>query len=471
MADNVATGDTVQASHYNALIDDILQVFGNPGFGQLIDVSDVISRSLTDINFSASTDVDAPTNTISIVNHNMSNGDLVKYTPNANSAIPGINPESYYYVRVYTVNAVQLTTDEALNDIVDITDDSTGTHTLKKVTAQDVTHTQYNNLLTKINQISQFQRSSDSAALSVNQGDRIGADESDPTPQLGFGGANTTGQNKGLNDLNAAIATIQTDFTNGVVDPENLSGGDIDEPDNVSTRTQQWNGAVYHEFKVRFDGGYNVTNADGTVTQASGADHRRHFFNAGGAIIFEASLSGQTSKDTDWGTMLGNMKRVYFYKNRTETNGTGLIADGATDVDGDGNIEPITGNDNLITSFKTIARKYGSDPVYAENYVQIEARRNSAGDLLTFRVSFVDADVGDLRPGTDEGLSQDGGPWLDGPQLGPDSRTPTVDDDKVDEPVMDDGGLMKSIITSFRATTNITVPAPSFPVSDVDISD
>lgn len=463
MADNVGVGSIIQASDYNALIDDIIQVYGNPGYGQVINVSDVFGRSFTDLDFNGSSDVDPSLNQISIVDHGLANQDLVKYTPNGNLEIPGLNPDSYYYVKVASINYIELTTDFALQQVVDITDKATSTtHTLKKVNALDVTAEQYNNLLSTINQISQFQRGTNSTAVSVNATDLIGADVSTDTS----GNSNVY---KGLNELNYAIGTIQTDFASGVVDPANLSGGDIDEPDNVSTRTQQWNGAVYHEFKVQFDGGYNVTNTDGTVTQASGADHRRHFFNAGGTIIFEASLSGQTAKDTDWGTMLGNMKRVYFSKTQTTTNGSGLVADGATDVDGDGNIEPLTGNDNLTTGYKVIARKYGSDPLYAENYVQIEARRNSAGSILTFKVSFVDADAGDQQPGTDEGLAQGGGPWLDGPQLGTDSRTPAGPG--VDEPVLDDGGLMKSIITSFRPTVNVTVPAPSFPASDVDISD
>lgn len=467
---SVSSGAIINASDYNALVDSVIQVYGNPGYGQLLNVDKVISRTFTDTNFSGETDVDITNNEIDIVGHSFSNGDLVKYTPNGNLEITGeINTDSYYYVKVISVNAIQLTFDSGLSDVVQLDTVGSGTHTLKKVNAEDITATQYNNLLTIVNAVRQYQNGSNTSVVAVDATDIIGADTAYATSVgVGFGGSNAK-SNSGLNDLDAAISLISTGLASGLVDPANLSGGDIDEPDNVSTRTQQWNGSIYHEFKVEFDGGYNTTAADGSTVEATGLDHRRHFFNAGGQIIIEASLTGSTAKDTDWGTMLGNMKRIYFGKNSTTTNGTGLVADGTDDVDGDGSIDPARGNDQMIQSYRLIAKKFGSDPLYAENYCQVSARRSSAGDILTFQVQFTDADDGDQQPGTDVGEDQFGNPYPDGAQLGPDTATPAGPG--VDEPVMDDGGLMKSIVTCLTPTTYISVPKPSFPVSDVDISD
>ena len=71
---------------------------------------------------------------------------------------------------------------------------------------------------------------------------------------------------------------------------------------------------VYSEFTVEFEGGYTTTSGTDSVI-ASATDHRRHFFNAGGEIRLSAALTGSTAKDSDWGTMLGNMGQVIFGKN------------------------------------------------------------------------------------------------------------------------------------------------------------
>jgi len=129
-----------------------------------------------------------------------------------------------------------------------------------------------------------------------------------------------------------------------------------------STRTTTWGGAsqpqgVVHEFSVIFND----------------ADHRRHFFNAGGEVRFTASLTGGSgAKYTEWNTMLAALGTVKF----TSTN---LTADSGTSS-GLGNFE-------LTETFQTLLTKTGSG-VYAENDYTIKGR--ASGATLYFRVEFND---------------------------------------------------------------------------------
>lgn len=134
----------------------------------------------------------------------------------------------------------------------------------------------------------------------------------------------------------------------------------------TATLASGWNGTQTHQFTATF----------------SSSNERRAFFNAGGSIRINLSLSytGSESKTQDWQTMMSDLGTVVFnYKETTYgSSSTNSI-----------------GNYDLTTSFQGIASEDGANP-YAENTVSVSARANSATQL-EFRVGLTDLDEGD-RP-------------------------------------------------------------------------
>tara|TARA_R110000868_G_scaffold102091_1_gene281128 strand:- start:64450 stop:65331 length:882 start_codon:yes stop_codon:yes gene_type:complete len=166
-------------------------------------------------------------------------------------------------------------------------------------------------------------------------------------------------------------------------------------------RTTVWGGnaqpqSVYHEFAITFDN----------------ANHRRHFFNAGGEVRFASTLTGGSgAKYTEWNSMLSAMGTVKFtYGNCTASSGTGFGL----------------GNFDLTTTYTTVFIKSGSG-VYAENDYIIKAKTNSNGTQVIFLIEFNDGDTG-----------------------GPD----------IDEPVT---GTLTSTISQLRATGSyVVVSSPGY---------
>ena len=79
---------------------------------------------------------------------------------------------------------------------------------------------------------------------------------------------------KGFADFEALITTFEADPARFSLSAgQSTSGTGI-----TSTRTAQWNTDISHIVRVNF----------------ATADARRHFFNAGGSIKFEAGLTGQS---------------------------------------------------------------------------------------------------------------------------------------------------------------------------------
>lgn len=182
----------------------------------------------------------------------------------------------------------------------------------------------------------------------------------------------------------------------------------------TSQRTLTWNGSVVHEFTVNFDG-YTLSNGQ-VVTPA---DHRRHFFNAGGEIRITANIGGGSgSKTNDWKTILSNIGVVKFNYNSTSRTGTGDVAPSGQTV----------GNYQLTTDYEPIFRKVGSDIslAYSNNSFTIEAKQ-SGSSAISFRVILNDADTGD--PNIDENVN----------------------------------GTLTSTVQTYRANgSNVNVPAPSY---------
>jgi hypothetical protein len=183
-----------------------------------------------------------------------------------------------------------------------------------------------------------------------------------------------------------------------------------------SQRTTSWNGTITHSFTVTF----------------TDADHRRHFFNSGGEIWFDATLTGGSgSKDTDWQTILTNMGTIKFDHTATTSTGTGT----GTAI----------GNYDLTSTYQTLFTKAGSAAVYSENEYEVRAKENS-GSIIEFEVRFEDNDTGDQQPNSDS---------VGGGDDGQDPAGPAVDENV--------GGTLDSTIRQRRATgSNVSVPSPSY---------
>ena len=187
----------------------------------------------------------------------------------------------------------------------------------------------------------------------------------------------------------------------------------------TSTRTTAWNGTI-------------TTVADIVFTNE---DERRYFFNSGGYLQIDASLTGGNSvagdqtatypddpgyqKDEIWQTMLNTMGSIRLSRTGTTSTGSGTAQ--------------AIGNYDLTTSYQTIFQKDGSG-VYSENYYRIEAK--AATNKITFRITFVDADLGDNRD-ADAGFPGEGTP--------------------VDENVT---GTITSTISSRAATGSLAIAHP-----------
>lgn len=251
-----------------------------------------------------------------------------------------------------------------------------------------ITATQLDNLRVDINKAKVHQTGSLTTLGDIAAKEIISADTLD---------GDTT---KGVNDYDTAIGTIEADKF--LCDDTQASV----EAAISSTRTTQWNGTITHSFTVSF----------------TSADSRRHFFNSGGSIRFQAQLSnGSGSKDNDWATMLSNMGTIIFAYNTTTATGSGTPS--------------AIGNFQLTTSLQTLFTKNGSS-VYAENAYVVKAKELTSSKI-EFRIEFQDNDVG-------EGLN-------------PPGFVP------IDENVQYISGTLTSSVTQRRATGSyVSVPSPSY---------
>lgn len=227
------------------------------------------------------------------------------------------------------------------------------------------------------------------------------------------------GSSAGLTNVTTSdliAATIFNDLETAVVGLEATpfqidSGQGSTEAVITSQRTTAWNGTRQHEF---------------TMTWAN-ANTRKAFFNAGGYVIFSASIaySGSEAKTLDWQTMLADMGSVGFrYNEAFNIAGTGnAVARGTPGT---------IGNYDLTASNQELFTKGGVTP-YSENAYKIFAK-TSAAESITFLVEFQDNDVGD--------------------DTTPGDPYPNA----VDEDVQ---GTLTSTIQMFRPTGDVAVAAPS----------
>lgn len=140
---------------------------------------------------------------------------------------------------------------------------------------------------------------------------------------------------------------------------------------NTVSRSSVWGGTatpqvVSHEFTVTF----------------TSANARRGFFNAGGELRFNASLSNipalgapNYQKSADWAAMLANMGTIKF--NYQET--VSALANG---------VGSAIGNYQLTDTYQVVYTKTGS-AVYVENEYTVKAKQNS-NKQLQFLIEFTD---------------------------------------------------------------------------------
>jgi hypothetical protein len=282
--------------------------------------------------------------------------------------------------------------------------------------SQNIAPTEWNNLRTQLNRASRHQSNADQAMVTPTSGRVIGANESGTSvTRVDTAGVITwphvsSNTSMGVNDFFTATTNIET---NAAVSHPTQVTLTTTRAFALSTRTASWGGqgqiqTVNCTFEIFFDGGYNVTDSTGATVVASGADHRRHFFNTGGEIRISGINSSATNlKGSDWATMLSNMGQVILGKNNTTRTGTGRARDGATDVDLSGSIDSALGNFQLTTSYQLIFQRNGGgvSGSYAENTINMFARRDVSGGTITILVELNDNDVGDqtgIGPGQDE---------------------------------------------------------------------
>lgn len=184
------------------------------------------------------------------------------------------------------------------------------------------------------------------------------------------------------------VATSVLNNANDVVEAQTSTESKLS-----TQRTQSWGGgdqvnSVEHHFTVTFNT----------------ADHRRHFFNAGGEIRFSASLTGGTgAKYTNWNAMLTALGTLKF---------------SSLNMTGDSGTSSGIGNFELTSSWQTLYVKTGSG-VYSDNDYTVKGK--AVNENIYFQVEFNDDATGSGGGGFEE----------------------------VDEPVT---GTLTSTITQRRAT-------------------
>ena len=135
------------------------------------------------------------------------------------------------------------------------------------------------------------------------------------------------------------------------------------EPKLTSTRTSTWNGLIYHIFTITF----------------TDADHRRHFFNAGGEVRLSGNNTGATgNKGLDWAELLQQIGVITFKSSTTSASGSGQGY--------------AIGDSNLTSAYQTVFSKVGTGSysnIYAGNLYTVKARETN-DKTIEFRIELND---------------------------------------------------------------------------------
>lgn len=179
--------------------------------------------------------------------------------------------------------------------------------------------------------------------------------------------------------LETLAANIETDrflidFSTQATEVELLdSSGNPISSTRLNSQQGTWNGIISHIVQVEF---------------ASGAA-RRHFFNAGGEVRFNAEVeyAGSQAKTVDWQDEIDLIGTISFRANETVSSnsvGTGFSI----------------GSLDLTSTYQLCYDKSGG-ATYARNHYYIRALE-IADNIIQFRIEFEDGQPNDVTFGIDE---------------------------------------------------------------------
>lgn len=239
--------------------------------------------------------------------------------------------------------------------------------------SDDITADQFNRLLSDIGRIFKHQTGSDLPIPDFNTSNIVGADASGQSVTISSDNSVTIDPQtreplQGFNNIENTVDQLESEQNRFEVAGTQVSL-DLLFSDERET---EFNGTVSSTFRLSF----------------SSNDARRHFFNAGGQIIIQGSVTnlqspGDVSYDRNqgWNGLINNPGSIVFGYNYVDlpsenTNGVTLASN--------------TGNYQLTSQYQVIFKKEGGSGVYSNSFWQIEAK-NRDDQSIDFRISLTDA--------------------------------------------------------------------------------
>ena len=173
------------------------------------------------------------------------------------------------------------------------------------------------------------------------------------------------------NTLNNSYATFETLATNINTNCNTISASRLTTGSTASSyvRTTTWNATRVGNFTVTFAS----TNA------------ARHFFNSGGAVQIDMSVTAGTVKNDDWNTMfITNMGTLTFANLASSRSGAG------------GTLTSSVAYTTLTTSYQTVYSSVGGGVYTASNF-NIQVRFTDISSLvIEFQITLNDAAAGTI---------------------------------------------------------------------------
>jgi len=173
------------------------------------------------------------------------------------------------------------------------------------------------------------------------------------------------------NTLNNSYATFETLATNINTNRNTISASRLTTGSTASSyvRTTTWNATRVGNFTVTFAS----TNA------------ARHFFNSGGAVQIDMSVTAGTAKNDDWNTMfITNMGTLTFANLASSRSGAG------------GTLTSSVAYTTLTTSYQTVYSSTGGGVYTASNF-NIQVRFTDISSLvIEFQITLNDAAAGTI---------------------------------------------------------------------------
>jgi len=173
------------------------------------------------------------------------------------------------------------------------------------------------------------------------------------------------------NTLNNSYATFETLATNINTNRNTISASRLTTGSTASSyvRTTTWNATRVGNFTVTFAS----TNA------------ARHFFNSGGAVQIDMSVTAGTVKNNDWNTMfITNMGTLTFANLASSRSGAG------------GTLTSSVAYTTLTTSYQTVYSSTGGGVYTASNF-NIQVRFTDISSLvIEFQITLNDAAAGTI---------------------------------------------------------------------------